>query len=168
MSNEILFTERQRIKLWWVWVIFLCVDGFFLFGVFKQVINGQQFGSNPMSNAGLLFMTGLMIAFTLFIASIHLDTIIKKDGIYVRFSPFHTTFKHYTWDKLTKTFVRQYSPIIEYSGWGLRVGLWKTAFTTSGNKGLQLEFTDNKTLLIGTHKPDELTEALNKIEQLKQ
>jgi hypothetical protein len=71
---------------------------------------------------------------------------------------------------LTKIYVRQYAALTEYGGWGLRFGLWGkgTAYNVSGNKGLQLEFHTNKKLLIGTKKPDELTEALNKMGQLKQ
>lgn len=170
MTNEILFTERQKFKQWWLWLLLLGINGLLLFGVFKQVIGGQQFGDKPMSNAGLLATTGLMILLTLLFVNFRLDTNIKKDGIYVRFFPFHLKFKHYSWDTLTKSFVRQYSPLIEYGGWGLRLGLFGkgTAFNVSGDKGLQLEFTNNKKLLIGTNKPDELTETLNKIGQLKQ
>jgi hypothetical protein len=60
--------------------------------------------------------------------------------------------------------------LTEYGGWGLRLGILGkgTAFNVSGDKGLQLEFIDNKKLLIGTKKPEELTETLNKIGQLKQ
>ncbi|MDY3364411.1 hypothetical protein JSO61_009115 [Riemerella anatipestifer] len=170
MNNEILFTERQRFKQWWLWLILLGVNGLFLFGVFKQVIGGQQFGDKPMSNAGLLVATGLTIAFTLLFVNIRLDTTIKKDGIYVRFFPYHLKFKYYSWDSLTKSYVRQYSPLTEYGGWGLRLGLFGkgTAFNVSGDKGLQLEFSNNTKLLIGTNKPDELTETLNKIGQIKQ
>ncbi|RDC56527.1 hypothetical protein DU508_13150 [Pedobacter chinensis] len=170
MTNEILFTERQKFKQWWLWLLLLGINGLFLFGVFKQVIGGQQFGNKPMSNAGLLATTGLMILLTLLFVNFRLDTNIKKDGVYVRFFPFHLKFKHYSWDTLTKSFVRQYSPLIEYGGWGLRLGLFGkgTAFNVSGDKGLQLEFTNKKKLLIGTNKPDELTETLNKIGQLKQ
>lgn len=123
-----------------------------------------------MSDTGLLITTGLTIALTLLFINFRLDTTIKRNGIYVRFFPFHLKFKHYTWDSLTKSFVRQYSPLSEYGGWGLRLGLFGkgTAFNVSGDKGLQLEFTDNKKLLIGTNKPEELTETLNKIGQLKQ
>ena len=98
-----------------------------------------------------------------------LDTKISKEGIYVRFFPFHLKYKHYAWDKLTKSYVRQYSPISEYGGWGLRLGLFGEgkAYNVSGDKGLQLEFIDNKKLLIGTNKPKELTETLNQIGQLK-
>lgn len=170
MENEVLFTERQRFKQWWLWLILLGVNGLFLFEVFKQVIGGQQFGDKPMSNAGLLMTTGLTIFLSILFVNFRLDTVIKKDGIYIRFFPFHLKFKHYTWNSLTKSFVRQYSPLTEYGGWGLRLGLFGkgTAFNVSGDKGLQLEFTDNKKLLIGTSKSDELTETLNKIGQLKQ
>lgn len=170
MEDEVLFKEKQRFKQWWLWLILLGFNGLFLFGVFKQVIGGQQFGDKPMSNTGLLIATGLTILLTLLFVNFRLDTVIKKDGIYVRFFPFHIKFKHYTWNNITKSFVRQYSPLTEYGGWGLRLGLFGkgTAFSVSGNKGLQLEFTDNKKLLIGTNKPDELTETLKKIGQLKQ
>ncbi|NJL15117.1 MAG: hypothetical protein HC913_20355 [Microscillaceae bacterium] len=170
MNEEILFSERQRFKQWWLWLILLGINGLFLFGVFRQVIGGQQFGNKPMSNTGLIVATGLSIFLVLLFASIRLDTTIKKDGIYVRFFPFHLKFKHYTWDSLTKSFVRQYSPMNEYGGWGLRLGLFGkgTAYNVSGNKGLQLEFTDKKEILIGTNKPDELNETLKKIGQLKQ
>jgi hypothetical protein len=170
VNEEILFTERQRYKQWWLWLILLGVNGLFLFGVFKQVIGGQQFGDKPMSNIELLTVTGLTIVSTILFANFRLDTVIKKDGIYVRFFPFHFQFKNYRWETLTKSFVRQYSPISEYGGWGLRFGFFGkgTAYNISGDKGLQLEFTNNKKLLIGTNKPEELTETLKKIGQLKQ
>lgn len=116
MDNEVLFAEKQRFKQWWLWLILLGINGLFLFGVYKQVIGGQQFGDNPMSNTGLLIATGLTIALTLLFVSFRLDTIIKKDGIYVRFFPFHLKFKYYPWNTLTKSFVRQYSPLTEYGG----------------------------------------------------
>jgi hypothetical protein len=170
MKEEIIFRERQKFRQWWLWFILLGVNALFLFGVFKQIIGGQEFGNKPMSDTELLIATGLTIILTVLFVNFRLDTIIKKDGISVRFFPFHLKFKHYTWNKLTKTYIRQYLPIAEYGGWGLRLGLFGKgkAYNVSGNKGLQLEFTDNKKLLIGTNKPDELTEALLKIGQFKQ
>lgn len=168
-KNEILFKERQRFKQWWLWLIFLGINGFFLFGVFKQVISGQQFGNKPMSNEGLILLTGIVILLTFLLINCHLDTIIKKEGVYVRFFPFHLKFKHYEWTELRKSFVREYVPIKEYGGWGLRLGMFTngTAFNISGNQGLQLEFINNKKLLIGTNKPDELTKILSEIGELK-
>jgi hypothetical protein len=169
MDNEILFAESQRFKQWWLWIILIGINVLFIFGVFQQVIGGHQFGNKPMSNSGLIITTVLTLLFTLLFLNFRLETIIKRDGIYVRFFPFHFKFKHFSWDALTKVYVRRYAAITEYGGWGLRFGLLGkgTAYNVSGNKGLQLEFNNNKKLLIGTNKPNELTEALNKIGQLK-
>lgn len=169
MDEEVLFTERQHFKQWWLWLILWGINGLLLFGVFKQVIAGQQFGNKPMSNTGLLVTTAVTIALALLFHSFRLDTAVKRDGIYVRFFPFHLTFKHYRWDELTKLYVRRYSPIGEYGGWGLRFGMFGkgTAFNVSGNSGLQLEFRNRRKLLIGTGKPGELAEVLNRIGQLK-
>ncbi|MDH4091745.1 MAG: DUF6141 family protein [Cyclobacteriaceae bacterium] len=170
MDNEILFTERQRFSQWWLWIILIGINGLFLFGVFKQLVLGQQFGSKPMSNMGLLFAWGLTLLLTILFNTFRLDTQIRKDGIYVRFFPVHLSFRHYAWDKIKKSFIRQYSPIGEYGGWGLRLGIFGSgrAFNVSGDKGLQLEFFDDRKLLIGTAKPDQLNEILTKIGQLKQ
>jgi hypothetical protein len=168
-DKEILFSESQQIRQGWIWLILLGINGLFIFAIFRQIIGGQPFGNNPMSNTGLLVGMALSILFTIIMANFRLDTLIKKDGIYVRFFPFHLRFKKYPWESLTKSFVKEYSPITEYGGWGLRYGFFGKgkAFSISGNKGLQLEDKDNKKLLIGTQKPKELMEALNLVGQLK-
>lgn len=170
MNEEIFFTERQRFKQWWLWIILSGVNGLFIFGVIKQVICGQQFGDKPMSNTGLLIATGLTLLLSILFLNFHLDTIIKKDGIYVRFFPFHAKFKYYPWDNLEKCYTRKYSAIAEYGGWGLRLGVFGkgSAYNVSGNMGLQLEFVTQKKLLIGTQKAGELHEVLIKAGQLKQ
>ena len=151
-------------------MILLGINRLFLFGVHQQVIVGQQFGDKPISEKVLIVITGLTLLLTFLFINFRLDTIIKRDRIYVRFFPFHITFKHYNWNNLTKSFVRQYAAISEYGGWGLKFGLLGKgkAYYVSDDKGLQLEFNNKKKLLIGTNKPDELTETLSKIGQLKQ
>lgn len=167
MDNEILFTEKQKFTQWWFWLMLIALNAFGFYSVFKQVILGQPLGDNHGSNEGLLSVTGLMFLITIFYISHRLDTIIKKDGIYVRFFPFHFKSKYYAWDTLTKAFIREYAPIKEYGGWGLRLRPNGTAYNLSGNKGLQLEFKDAKNVLIGTNKPEELAAVLSKIGQLK-
>lgn len=170
MNKEILFRETQKFRQWWLWLILMGINGLFLFGVFMQVIGGQKFGDKPMSDSQLITATFFTIILTLLFTSIRLETIIKNDGIYVRFFPLHLKFKHYSWERLTKSYIRQYSAISEYGGWGLRIGIFGkgNAYNVSGDDGLQLEFIDNKKLLIGTNKPDDLTQILQKIGQLKQ
>ncbi len=169
MNKSILFEERQRFKQWWLWILLLGINGLFIFGVLKQVAGGQQFGNQSMDNTVLLVVTGFTLLLTGFFLSSRLDTKIREDGIYVRFTPFHFSFKHYTWEELTKSYIRQYSALSEYGGWGLRTGFSGKgmAYNVSGDNGLQLEFTSGKKLLIGTNKPDQLAEVLSKMGQLK-
>ncbi|TRX37793.1 hypothetical protein FNW21_11915, partial [Flavobacterium restrictum] len=93
MDNTILFSERQKFKQPWLWLILIGINGLFLFGVYRQVISGHQFGTKPMSNTALLIAIGLTFLLTLLFINFRLDTIIKKDGIYVshgrkKFRPF--------------------------------------------------------------------------------
>ena len=97
MDNEILFAESQRFKQWWLWIILIGINVLFIFGVFQQVIGGHQFGNKPMSNSGLIITTVLTLLFTLLFLNFRLETIIKREGIYVRFFPFHFKFKHFSW-----------------------------------------------------------------------
>lgn len=170
MNSEILFSEKQKFKQWWIWLILLGINGLFLFGVYTQIINGQQFGSKPISDTELLSSAGVSLLLTLLFLCFKLETQIKADGIYVRFFPFHIRFKHYTWDSIQKSYIRKYAAISEYGGWGLRLTIFGKgkAYNVSGDKGLQLEFKTNKKLLIGTNKAEELNEVLTKIGQLRQ
>jgi len=169
MENEILFTEKQKFSQWWFWLILIGINGLFVYGIFIQVIGGEHFGDKPMSDVGLIFSTIITSMVSVLILNFRLETIIKKDGIYVRFFPFHFNFKHYSWDNLSKIYVRQYSALLDYGGWGIRLGIFGKgkAYNVSGNMGLQLEFKDNKKLLIGTKKPEQITEVLKNIGQLK-
>jgi hypothetical protein len=170
MENEILFKERQKFNQWWIWLILLGLNGLSLFSIYYQVMVGQQFGNNPMSNTGLIFTFGVTLLITILFLFFRLDSMIKKDGIYIRLFPFQIAFKHHPWDSISKSYIRQYKPLAEYGGWGIRIGLFGKgkAFNISGRNGLQLEFTDDTKLLIGTNKPVELEEILNKIGQIKQ
>jgi hypothetical protein len=169
MDSQILFSEKQAFKQWWVWLILLGINGVSIYGVFKQVVGGEQFGDKPMGDTGLLITMGISLLIAFLFLYIRLETQIKYDGIYVRFFPFHLKFKYYSWDTLKKSYVREYSALAEYGGWGLRFGLFGkgAAFNVSGDKGLQLEFTNGNKLLVGTNKPEELTEVLYKTGQLK-
>lgn len=164
MENKLLFSEKQRFKKWWIWMILIGVNTLMLSLVFTQVVNGRIIGDNPASNGQLVAAAAISLLITFFILSFRLDTQIKTDGIYVKLFPFQTSFRFFPWNSLQKCYVRKYSPIGEYGGWGWRLGLFGkgTCYNISGNEGLQLEFTNGKKLLIGTQKPEELSGVIEK------
>ncbi len=158
MNEEILFSEQQKFKQIWLWILLIGLNGLFLYHVYEQ----YKISTNNLPE--LLLNTLLMFLLTLLFINLRLDTQIKKDGIYVRFFPFHFKYKFYAWSSFSKSYIRNYSAITEYGGWGLRHGLFGKgkAYTVSGNIGLQIEFKDNKKLLIGTNKQADFMEALSK------
>lgn len=166
-DRDILFYEKQQFRQWWLWLLGL--NATFVAGAIKQLGWGQPFGDKGIGNVELICALGMLILISLLIFNIRLETIIKPDGIYVRFFPLHLKFKYFPWGMLTKSYVRAYSPIAEYGGWGIKPGLFGRgkAYNISGDKGLQLEFTNNQKLLIGTNQPEELTTVLLSIGQLR-
>jgi hypothetical protein len=160
MENELLFIESQRFKQPWLWAILLGADVLVLYTVLTKVWSGQSTG---LILAAFVPLVILILVNVLF-AMLRLETVIKQDGIAVWFYPFHLKYKHYPWSKIAQAYVREYNPIGEYGGWGIRLGLFGRgrAYNVSGDKGIQLVFTDGSRLLIGTNKPEEADAALQK------
>lgn len=163
--SPLLFSEKQRFSQWWIWLLLIAANVLFLVGVYLQVALGRPFGDKPMSNLWLLIIGGSFVVFTILFASIRLETQIREDGIYVRFFPFHLRFRYFSPDELERFYVRTYSPLTEYGGWGMRISLTGAgkAYNISGRKGLQLEFKNGKRLLIGTQKAEELSLILDQV-----
>lgn len=159
MSTEstIFFREEQRFDQWWLWLLVLVPTGMMWYGAVQQLIFGKAFGDNPTSDTGmsiLLVLFGVLLP--LFMYSLKLITEVRQDGLYVRFYPFHLSFRHYPYESINSYSVREYSPLKEYGGWGIRYGRKGMAYNVSGNLGVQLEFKGGKSLLVGSQKPEEL------------
>jgi len=146
-----MFEETQRFRQWWLWGLLLVVSAFAVHDAFFGDLTGGYWAVGIVSAVLALFLI------------IHLDTRVSSEGIFVKLFPIHLSFKHYSWDTVSKAEVRKYNPILEFGGWGYRWGFGGKAFNISGNMGLQLEFTNGKKLLIGTQRPDELRSLLQRM-----
>ena len=170
MEVKILFAENQKFKQWWLWLILLALNGVFIFGMVNQLYYNKPFGDKPTNDSGLITGFVIVLLLTILFYFFKLQTLIKTDGIYVRFFPIYIAYKKYSWDTLIKSYVRKYSPIGEYGGWGIRFGFYRSgnALNISGNYGLQLEILNKTKLLIGTNKPEELKEVLIKLDKYQE
>jgi hypothetical protein len=107
---------------------------------------------------------GVPIAIAALFLLLKLQTEVRTDGIYVRFFPFHVHFKRFAAEDLSEYYARQYKPIREYGGWGIRYSLRNgKAYNVRGNKGVQLVFSTGKKLLIGSQNPEQLEAAIHSI-----
>ena len=160
-KNNTTFHEEQRFRQRWVWIIILILSLIFWYVAVKQLLFNTTVGNNPASNTIILIFWLLFgILFPIFFYKLKLTTEVRKNGLYIRFFPFHLSFKGIPLEKLKRHAVRTYSPITEYGGWGIKWGSGGKAYNVSGNRGVQLEFTDGKRLLIGSQKPEQFDSAI--------
>lgn len=147
------------------------IDVVYIYAFYKQFILKIPFGSNSIGNIGLIIIGILLLIFNIIYSINSLTTVINQEGVYVKFFPFHYKYKFFDWNDIAIAYIRKYSPLMEYGGWGIRQkGLVfrkpfhkNTAYNMQGNIGLQLEFKDKKKVLIGTQMPEEIQKILEKL-----
>lgn len=158
MQQDILFQEKQQFRQWWIWLILIFVVGDGIWVSVKHLRAASGFSMTEIATP--LFMLLIPVAIFIFMFSIKLQTEIRPEGVYVRFFPIHKRLRFFSWAEMDQAYVRQYSPLGEYGGWGLRGLGQNRALNISGNKGLQLVMKDGRRLLIGTRKPDDIAAVL--------
>ncbi len=157
-----LYREVQRFRQLLLWLFLAAVFALNAYAVVQQLMLGEPFGNNPASDTVLIIIAvAVGLGFPVFFFTMNLTTEVRTDGLYYRFFPFHFSFRRIAPEDLTKYELRTYSPLREYGGWGIRYGTRGKAYNVGGNRGVQLEFSDGKRMLIGSRRPEQLVEAMN-------
>lgn len=91
-----------------------------------------------------------------------MTTKIFLNGISIRITPFHFKEKFFLFEDIEKIYAREYKPILDFGGWGIRYGVKGKAYNMSGNLGLQIIFKNGKHLLIGSQKPFEIETVIKR------
>ena len=162
---RINFKEEQKFTQWWfIWLLIVLIGTIPIYGIYKQLILGEEFGNNPMSDTGLIVFSVLMFALIGLFGLLKLKTTIDENEIRMSFFPF--VKKKIKWDEIKNAEVVNYGFV---GGWGIRVATkYGTVYNVRGNKGLAIELTNGKKFLIGTQKEAELTRAIEmKIKKMK-
>ena len=154
-SSKGAFTEIQKFTQWWLWAFLTGLVLLPVYGIYKQILLGQPWGSNPMSNAGLwIFLMGTLAFIGLFLY-IELRTEIDDRGIRVRLRPISTNV--FTWGQIKKAEPITYG----FVGYGLRFSFKHgTIYNISGNKGIAVYLKDGGRFVIGTQNPKAFMEAI--------
>lgn len=92
------------------------------------------------------------------VAWMGLVTELRQDAVKVWLWPlFWRTIRY---EDIAQAEAREYSPIKEYGGWGLRWGISGQAWNVSGRYGVQLVLRDGKRVLIGSNEAEELARRI--------
>jgi hypothetical protein len=170
-QTYVIFREEQRFRQLWIWLLVISsavlVVGIFGYGMVQQLIFHKPWGNQPMSDTVLIIFAGGCFLFSgalvwLFCVA-KLVTEVRNDGLYIRFYPFHLSFRKIPLENVVRFEAQTYKPILDYGGWGVR-WTWKgKAYNVSGNRGVRLDFKNGKRLLIGSRRPEELAGAIGSI-----
>jgi hypothetical protein len=149
-ETEVVFAEEQPFDQVWLWAI-LGIE--LLVVLIPLILTGQAWWV-------IAFVVGLMVMTFAFLASLKLRTRIDGAGVHFQMSVFHWKEQTIPWEDIDQVYVRKYSPIREYGGWGIKWGPGGKAFNVKGNYGIQITKKNGKRVLIGTQLPDEASAYL--------
>lgn len=156
-----IFKEQQRFRQTWL-ILLMIISTLVPLGI---IIGSYIKNPNSFTPLELVSVIGIILLASAMIFLFKLTTRIDEKGIHYRFQPFLFSTKTINWSDLNKAYVRKYDALGEYGGWGLKGGsLWNKskskAINVSGDFGIQLEFKNDKKLLIGTQKKSEAEKVL--------
>ena len=149
--NAPCFSEKQRFRQWWLWLLVLISPVFLIWAIFQQVVMDVPIGDNPTSDPmlillGLIFVVGL--PGLIFVCG--LDTQVSQHGVRIRFRPFHRRWVVFDFESIQTAEAITYSPLKDYGGWGIKYGRKGKAYNVSGNTGVLLTMKNGKCVLIGS------------------
>lgn len=153
------FREVQRFRQPWYWAIQIPALAALAYILFRQLVQGKPVGDHPASNTSLAIIAATVALFVVWFFKLELITEVRDDLLEVRFRGLFVRrvmplaeIRHFE--------ARTYRPIRDYGGWGVRWGAAGMAYNVSGNRGVELRFSDGKSLLIGSQRPEELVLAM--------
>lgn len=143
-DDDIVYQEEQHFDQVWIWAL-LGIELVVL--LLPLILTGQPWWT-------LIVSVGAMVLTMALLASFKLLTRLDGSGVHFRMKPWHRKEQTIPWEDIDQIFVRKYSPILEYGGWGIRFGRNGKAYNLRGNYGIQIVKKDGKRLLIGTQQPE--------------
>ena len=140
MGTAEAFRETQRSGQPWIWVLIGAV------GVVSLIAS---------AGLGLVIVTVVAILFYF----VRLTTEVREDGVYVRFGPLHRSFRHIPFDEIESCEVTNFG-LLTYGGIGIRWTPSTIAYMTTRGKGVTLHRKNQKSVVIGSQRVDELAAAI--------
>ena len=137
------YREDQRFSPWWLLVLLGSITLLLL-----------ALGSFAVPGWAIVGV----IAVLLF--SVRLRTEVREDGVYVKLWPIHRSFRRIPWADIERHGPIEYNSLLRFGGWGLRITPSTAAYNVGGNSGVTIERSGQRTIVIGSERPEELSEAI--------
>lgn len=158
MRGRVRFREVQRFDRLWMWLILLSVASVSWYLLFEALLGGVR-GLQLAILVAVAVLLGTALPF--FLGALRLESEVRSEGILVRFYPLHMRPRLFAWDEIDHIELVEYRPILDYGGWGIRLGSKGWAYNVSGKEGIRISFKDGRRdLLIGSRHPLEFAGSI--------
>lgn len=158
-KTPVIFREEQSFRQPLIWLLIVFVAALQWWGFIQQILLGQPWGDRPGPDwltilIWLLFGIGLPLLFLY----LKLVVTVTYESINIHFRPL--TRRKIPIAEITHVEARNYSPIWEYGGWGIRGFSRNKAYNVSGNRGVELVLKNGRKVMIGSQRADDLARAI--------
>ena len=145
------FEENQKFTQWWIWIVIFTIT--LILYYFIEEINHNNF----------IKYTPIIIPLTFYFSELRIK--VNDKGLYYQFFPFHFKYNTIKAEEIKKVISKEYNPITEYGGWGIKKGVEGKAYNTSGKLGVVIYLKNGEKILFGSKKNKELEKVIKKIIQ---
>jgi hypothetical protein len=132
-------------------------------GIFSVLVLGLVTASYAIiaftlpASALLSFWPYILISLALIIAvfaTVKMETNVGEEGVHISTLYFWRRFIGF--NQIDDAEAVQYSPILDYGGWGVRISHKGKAYNMRGRRGVQLALKNGGRVLIGSQRDEEL------------
>lgn len=166
-DSNVIFREVQYFRQWWIRLLAVVTvaEVVVVMGlvVLLPAMKQHHGHIDPASLTSFAIATFVCLGIMLLLLAAHLITEVRGDGLYIKFWPFHLSYRKIPLEDAQKIESVTYDPLGDYGGWGLRGGRAKRAYNVMGNRGVKLTYNDGHSTLIGSQEADELLDCIREI-----
>ncbi|HQA80935.1 MAG TPA: DUF6141 family protein [Methanoregulaceae archaeon] len=160
-GDSVVYSEEQRFRQIWILLLvgFIAILAWYSF--LLQIVIGEPFGTNPAPDILVLILLVIFgIIFPVWFLVMRLEVQVTRTDLRFRMFPLHIQWREVPLATIVKAEAVTYRPILEYGGWGIRIGKKGWAYNVSGNRGVQVTLEDGKSFLLGSLQPERLASAI--------
>jgi hypothetical protein len=155
----LLFQEKQAFRQRHAKLALATPPAAILFVTLRQLVWHRPWGSPPVSNGDLLFLSVLLVVVYARLVTVRLVTELRPSEIAVGLRGLWRKRK-IPLEQVRAAREVQYDPMSEFGGYGFRSGRRGKAYIASGTLGVELELRDGRKVLIGSQDPARLAKQI--------
>ncbi len=166
-------TQRMRDNVWILWmcgILLILPLPLVYYGLFEQLVIGQPWGNDPMSDTGLIAFSGFITIVSLgvlyMITSFQLETRIDREGIHYRLLPIVRSWKLIVREEIAEYhFEDKFKPFEGGGGVGRHRNIFKrlTTYRMYSRKHIDIKKKDGQRILLGTINKEGMAMAIRKL-----